>query len=106
MVNLSGGTITKVNLRVGGSERTLACDEVLKNALCDDRFGKRLYPQQSLELSWVNEQGKQNSQQLTAVIPAYFVTAFPLRIILEVLEDDTAKIYYEQEEPAVTGGYS
>jgi len=96
VVNLTGGTITEVNLLVGGSERTLGCAEVLKNALCDDRFGKRRYPQQGLELSWVHGDGKQKSQQLTPAIPAYLATAYPLRIMLEVLEDGTVKAYYDQ----------
>ena len=104
VVNLTGATITDVNLRVGGSERSLSCDEVLKNALCDDRFGKRRYPQQGLELSWVQADGKQQSQQLAPAIPAYFVTAFPLRIILETREDGTAKAYYEQDEPGGDDG--
>ena len=104
VVNLTGGTITEVNLRVGGSERTLSCAEVLKNALCDDRFGERRYPHQGLELSWVHGDGQQNSQQLNPAIPAYFVTAFPLRIMLEALEDGTVKAYYEQEEPGRDGG--
>lgn len=96
VVNLTDGTITEVDLRVGGSERTLGCAEVLKNALCDDRFGKRLYPQQGLELSWVDGDGKQKSQQLAPAIPAYLATAYPLRIMLEVLEDGTVKAYYDQ----------
>ena len=96
VVNLTGGTITEVDLRVSGSERTLGCAEVLKNALCDDRFGKRRYPQQGLELSWVHGDGKQKSQQLAPAIPAYLVTAHPLRIMLEVVEDGTVKAYYDQ----------
>ena len=103
-MNLTGETITGVSLRVGGSERSLGCAEVLKNALCDDRFGKRRYPQQGLELSWVHGDGKQNSQQLNPAIPAYFATAFPLRIMLEVVEDGSVKAYYEQEEPGRDGG--
>ena len=104
VVNLTGGTISDVNLRVGGSERTLICDEVVKNALCDDRFGKRRYPQQGVELSWIQADGKQQSQKLAPPIPSYFATAFPLRIMLEVFEDGTVKAFYEQEEPGRDGG--
>ena len=96
VVNLTGGAITEVSLRVGGGGRTLGCVEVVNNALCDDRFGKRRYPQQGLELSWVHGDGKQESQQLDPAIPAYLATAYPLRIMLEVLEDGTVKAYYDQ----------
>ena len=96
VVNLTGGTITEVNLSVGGSERTLDCAQVLNNALCDDRFGKRRYPQQGLELGWVHGDGKQKTQQLAPAIPAYLATAYPLRVMLEVLEDGTVKAYYDQ----------
>ena len=99
VANLTGATITQVNLQVGGTDRTLSCDEVLKNALCADRFSKRSYPQQLLDLSWIHGDGQQMSQQVAPKIPVYFGPAFPLRIMLEISENGTVKAYFEQEAP-------
>ena len=99
VVNLSGATITNVSVRIGGSAKTLSCEEVAKNAFCQDLFGKRRYPQQSIELSWTHGDGTQKSQQFNPGIPAYYYTAFPLRVMLEINEQGAVKTYFEQEEP-------
>jgi hypothetical protein len=97
VVNLSATTITDVNLRIEGSDKTLNCDVVAKNALCQARFGKRRYPQQEIELSWTHGDGSKKSQQLTPAIAAYFGTAAPLNLILEINEDGSAKPLFKQE---------
>jgi hypothetical protein len=99
VVNLSGATISKVNLRFSGSDKTLSCDEVVKNALCHDRFNKLRYPQQEIDLSWTHGDGSQKSQQLMPAIAAYFSTVFGLRVMLEINEDGSVKAYYKQDEP-------
>jgi hypothetical protein len=52
VVNLSGEEIRDVSLRVVDSGKRLDCEEVAKFAMCHDRFGRKRYPQQGLELSW------------------------------------------------------
>ena len=84
--------------------KTLSCDRVANNALCNERMGARRYPQQAVELNWVDAQGGQNSEQLTPAIPAYFSSAFALRLVVEVLENGSAKAYFEQDEPSRNGG--
>ena len=99
VVNLSGATISKVNLRISGSDKTLSCDEVANNAICHDHFAKRRYPQQEIDLSWTHGDGSQKSQQLTPAIPAYFRPVFGLRVMLEINEDGSVESYFEQDEP-------
>jgi hypothetical protein len=99
VVNLSGATISKVNLRFSGSDKTLSCDEVAKNTLCHDRFNKLRYPQQVIDLSWTHGDGSEKSQQLMPAIRAYFSTVFGLRVMLEINEDGSVKAYYKQDEP-------
>ena len=104
-VNLTGATIKDVSLQMKASPKTLNCAEVANFALCSDRFGKRLYPQQGIELSWTHPDGSQKSDTLNPGIPAFFTAAFPLRIVMEVLEDGSVKAFYEQEEPGREGPY-
>ncbi len=99
VVNLSGAAISAVKVRVGEAGRKLSCDNVLKNALCDERFSKRRYPPQGIQLSWTHADGSQNSEQLVPAIPVTYSTALPLRVILEISADGSVKSFFEQEEP-------
>ena len=99
VVNLSSATITDVKLRVIDTKKSKNCDEVAKFAMCRDYFSKRWYPQQGIELSWTHPDGSSKSELLGASIPVYYSPAFPLRIVMEILEDGSVKLFYEQEEP-------
>ena len=98
-VNLTSAKITDVAIVFTGSPKTLACEEVAKNAMCADRFGKRLYPQQGIELSWTHTDGSRKSDSFAPAIPAYYNSAFALRIVMEINADGSVKPFYEQEEP-------
>jgi len=97
VVNLSGSTIEDVGVRVIDSEKALNCDEVAKNAICDDRFGMRRFPQQGIELSWTHPDGNRKSEVLTPKIPITLQPATPLRIVMEVNEDGSVNPFFEQE---------
>ena len=99
VVNLSAGIIADVRVGFVGSPRTLACDEVAKFAMCADRFSKRFYPQQGIELSWTHTDGSRKSDLFSPAIPVTFNAVFPLRIVMEVNADGSVKPFYEQEEP-------
>jgi hypothetical protein len=99
VVNRTGTTITNVSVRFQNSTKTLFCDEVTDNRYCQDLFPRHRYPQQVIELSWVHGDGTTQSRQFNPGIPAYFNTAFPLRLMMEVSEQGTVKTYFEQEEP-------
>ncbi len=99
VVNLSGSPIRNVDWRVVGSDRSLTCTDVATNAMCDDRFGPRRYPQQGIQLGWTHGDGGTRAEMLTPRIPAYFPFAFPLRIVLEIGEDGSVEAFYEQDEP-------
>lgn len=104
VVNLSGGTITDVRVRILDTSKSYSCEEVAKFALCRDYFGKRMYPQQGVELSWTHPDGSSKSELLGAGIPVYYNAAYALRIMMEIAEDGSVKFFYEQEEPG-RGGF-
>jgi len=99
VVNLSAGRIADVRVGFVGSPRTLACDEVAKNAMCADLFGRRFYPQQGIELSWTHTDGSRKSGLFAPTIPATFNSSFALRIVMLVNADGSVKSFYEQDEP-------
>jgi hypothetical protein len=99
-VNLTSAMITDVTVRVADSSKTLACEEVAKNAMCADRFVKHPYPQQGIELSWTHTDGSRKSDSFAPAIPVTYNSAFPLRIVMEVNADGSVKPFYEQDEPS------
>ena len=97
VVNLSTASITNVNLSVNGSDKSLNCDSVARNAHCQVHFGKRRYPQQGIELSWTHGDGSSKSRQLMPSVAAYFSTAAPLVLIVEINQDGSTEVLFRQE---------
>lgn len=104
VINLSGGPIRDVSLRVNGSPRALDCERVNANAICETRFGKRRYPQQGIDLSWTHPDGSAKSETLSPAVPVTFYSGLPLQVYLEIRENGSVKAYYKQEEPGRDGG--
>jgi hypothetical protein len=95
VANLTGNTISNLELKVG--ERDLRCDTVTNNGICDERFGKRPYPQQSMQLSWKDGDGKQQTQQLNPSIPATMSPGTALQLLLEIHKDGSVKADFQQD---------
>ena len=106
VVNQTGTRITGISLQVINSPKSVACDELAKFAMCADRFGKRPYPQQGLELAWTDAAGNRQTDSSNPGIPAFFRAAFPLRVVLEIKADGSVKAFYEQEEPGRDGMFT
>lgn len=99
-VNLTSGSITDVSVVIVGSRTILACDDVNRNAMCADLFGKRLYPQQGMELSWTHTDGSRKSESFSPAVPVTFGRGAPLRIMMLINADGSVKAFFEQDEPA------
>lgn len=100
VVNLSGSTIEDLDVRVIDSEKALSCNEVAMNAVCEDRFGTRPFPQQGIELGWTHPGDERKREVLTPKIPVTFYSTTPLRIVMEVNEDGSVNSFFEQDSQA------
>ena len=98
VANLSGGDINNVVVQIGADGRTLRCDAVAKNALCQERFGKRPYPQQTIELSWQDSAGNAQSGQVNPQIPVTFAPSLSLRVLVDIQEDGSLKARFRQDD--------
>lgn len=96
VVNLSGATINDVQVRIGGSGRTLNCERVDDNRICYDKFGRRPFPQQGIDLSWTHGDGSQKSQQLTPKFPINLSSPTPLALLLHIDETGSVDIRFIQ----------
>jgi hypothetical protein len=101
VANLSGGTITNVEVQIGVDGRNLRCESVAKNALCQERFGKRPYPQQDIQLSWQDSEGNLQSTAMNPHLPATLSPSWALRIMLDILEDGSVKAYFKQDQSMI-----
>lgn len=99
-VNLTGDTISDVSWRVNGSGKALNCAQVAKFAMCADRFARRNYPQQGIEVNWTHPDGQRRSESLNLPVPVTYSSAFPLRFVFEIETDGSVKGFYEQDEPS------
>ena len=97
VANLSGGAITNVEVQIGADGRNLRCESVAKNALCQERFGKRPYPQQDIQLSWQDSDGNPQSATVNPHLPATLTPSWALRIMLDIREDGSIKAYFKQD---------
>ena len=98
-VNLTSAEISDVTIDVIESPKMLECEEVAKNAVCADRFTRLVYPQLGVEVSWTHTDGSRKTASAAPTVPVTFVTAFPIRIVMEINADGSMKTFYEQDEP-------
>jgi hypothetical protein len=98
VANLSGGDISNVVIQIGADGRTLRCEFVVKNALCQERFGKRPYPQQAIELSWQDSAGNAQSGQVNPQVPVTFSPVLSLRVLVDIQEDGSLKAQFRQDD--------
>ena len=95
VANLTGGDISNVKIDTG--ERELSCASVTNNGVCQQRFPKRPYPQQALQLSWQDSNGEQQMRQPNPSIPLTLSPSAPLRLLLEINADGSVKTYFRQD---------
>lgn len=98
VANLTGGTLRNLKIQVGPAGRVLECDEVTKNRLCQQRFGKKPYPRELVEVSWWASDGKAMVQQVNPPVPVTLVPSLPIRLMLDIGEDGTVKAYFRQDD--------
>lgn len=98
VANLSGADISNVEVQIGANGRNLRCDSVSSNALCQERFGKRPYPEQDgVRLNWQDAEGNSQSQQLQPLIPVTMSNGIALGVMLDINEDGSVKAWFKQD---------
>jgi hypothetical protein len=98
VANLTGDTLRDLKVQVGPDGRTIECAEVTDKRICDERFGRRPYPQALVEISWRNSDGQQSIQQVNPAVPLTMVPSLPIRLMLDIGADGAVKAYFQQDE--------
>jgi hypothetical protein len=97
VANHTGGTITNVELQVGADGRNLRCDAVTKNRICYERFGRRRYPNQTIDLSWQDSAGELQSRQLNPKVPATVSSTKSQRLLMRIKEDGSVEFEFRSD---------
>ena len=86
VANISGETLRNLKVQVGQG-RSLECAEVTDKRLCQQRFGKRPYPQESVVISWQSSDGQQQMQQVNPSVPLTLTPSLAIRLMIEIGAD-------------------
>jgi len=97
VANHTGGTISNVELQVGTDGRNLRCDTVAAKRICEERFGRRNYPNQTIDLSWQDSAGELQSRQLDPKIPATTSSGIPQRLLMRIKEDGSVEVEFRED---------
>jgi hypothetical protein len=97
IANLTGATIRNVRVEIGPGGRVLECAEVTKDRICQQRFGKSLYPKAEIRLSWESSDGKPMSAQKNPSVPVTFSPGPSLRVMMDIAPDGSVDFYFKQD---------
>jgi hypothetical protein len=98
VANHTGTTISNVEVQIGADGRNLRCDELTKNRICQERFARRPYPRQIIEVSWQDSSGQSQTRQVDPVLSAHLSPAFQLKILLNIKEDSSVTVDLRQDD--------
>jgi len=98
IVNNSDQAVSDVSIRAAG--RVFSCDNIVPFGFCSDRFPKRNYAGETIEIEWTFGNGAPQSESLQVAVPATFMTGLPLRGVLEVDPQGGIDAHFEQETRA------
>ena len=87
--------ISSLDVQVGKYE--LECGTVNKNGYCHKMAGKRPFPQEEINVSWTDADGKQHKQEVNVTVPVTMNPGQTLRFELEIHSDGSAKWGFGQE---------
>lgn len=97
VVNNSDQALRDVSIRAG--DRVFSCDNVAPLGICSDRFPRRNYQGDTIEIEWALGNGARQSERLEVEVPSTFITGLALRGVLEVSPQGQVDAHFEQESP-------
>jgi hypothetical protein len=98
VANLTGATISEVKVEVGPGGQTVACAEVTNDELCQQRFPRRPYPEQTVQLSYQTGAGEAQSKQMNPAIPITLDVGNTIRLMLDIHADGSVKAYFKEDD--------
>lgn len=99
IVNNSKELIQDVTISSSESGRQFSCGSIAPFGICSDKFPRRRYEENPIQVSWVFGDSARQSSEFVIAVPATMHTSFPLRGVLAIAPDGSISTYFEQETP-------
>ena len=99
VVNNSAETLRNVTVRDAASGRQFDCGDIAPFGICANRFGKRRYAQNPIQIDWAFGSAAARSDEFVIVPPPYHVTGLTMGAVLEISEQGSIEAYFDQDTP-------
>jgi hypothetical protein len=76
----------------------VACAEVTNDKLCQQRFPKIRYPEQTVQLTYQTGAVEAQSKQMNPAIPLTLDVGNSIRLMLEIHADGSVKAYFKEDD--------
>ena len=93
--NKSSGEVTDVRIVVPKTQAIFSCSRILSGTSCSNKFPKRKYLGNSIQVSWTYLNKKNISEQFILNLPKGLDEHIPLRGVLEVTRNGAVNAYLE-----------
>ena len=104
VANLTGGDIGELRVQVGAEGRVIECDLVTNNRVCEERFARRIYPQDVVDIRWRDAAGEVQSRQVNPSVPITLTTGLPVRLLIEIDAEGSIKAFFRQDSLRLGSG--
>ena len=101
VVNNSRELIQDVTVEVVSTGRMFSCGNVVPFGICSNRFSKRRYERNPIQISWAIGDTSSKTEAFVVEVPATFYTGYALRGVLDIAPDSSISAYFEQDTPDI-----
>lgn len=99
VVNNSSELVQDVTIEVVDTGRMFSCGNIAPRGICSNRFGKRRYERNPIQISWSIGDASSKTESFVVEVPATFYPGIALRGVLKIAPDGSVSAYFEQDTP-------
>jgi len=99
VVNNSRELLNEVKITVPSNNRSFSCENVAPLGICSNRFGRRRYEHDSIQVEWTYGNAARQSDEFVIKVPATFSTGHPMRAVFTVSPQGEMSAYFDQKLP-------
>ena len=97
VINNSSQILRNFSIRVPATGGEFSCGNVAPKGLCSNRFGKRKYQYNPIEVEWRYGGNPLQTQEFTVPVPGTFTLGLAIQGVVEVSENGEMRAYFRQE---------
>lgn len=101
VVNNSRDLVQDVTIEVVDTGRVFNCGNIAPFGICSNRFGKRRYERDPIQISWAIGDTSSRTESFVVEVPATFYPGIALRGVLDIAPDGSVSAYFEQDTPNI-----